>query len=141
MAQTEDSRPCKRTPVQCRNRMREITNGADDESADQHGEEQDLASRSRKAKADSRAIAPLPRHSLVSIPPSSRRPSRPAPRASVVLRRSPCVMPRKCMRKPSITGVRLPNSSRLGPTARTASIARAHGMRLYGVHDFWRLFR
>ena len=59
MAQTEDSRPCKRTPVQCRNRMREITNGADDESA---GEEQDFASRSRKAKADSRAgIAPATR--------------------------------------------------------------------------------
>ena len=33
-------------------RMSEITNGADDESA---GEEQDFASRSRKAKTDSRA--------------------------------------------------------------------------------------
>ena len=84
MAQTEDSRPCKRTAVQCRKcssysasvvdisppyarcrctdcgtiynyRMREITNGGDAESADQHSEEQDFMSRSRKTKADSRA--------------------------------------------------------------------------------------
>jgi hypothetical protein len=171
MAQTEDSSQCKRRPVQCPKcssysasfvdidppcarcccadcgtiynyRMREIRNGNDNGSADEHGEEEDFRQRRRKAKADYRAhiqpaLAPkLGFNTLFLDQAIAAGPSgiRKAQHAALKFAGN-------TTRKPSTISGKSRYSSNVGLTKVTVTIARARVLHLCGAPDFWQRSR